>query len=138
MRTLASLLVCACLSSPGWAQQQPQPSPPAMGSPFALKEIVKTLPKSDQPLEVRVEAATLQPGVVGGWHTHPTPTIVYIIEGTLSVEFKEKGLQHHKAGEAFVEPIDTVMRATNQGQTPVKFVVFQVSPPDVPDARPAQ
>ena len=39
-----------------------------------------------------------------------------------------------KAGEAYLEPINTVMRATNKGQTPLKFVAVQVSPPEMPDA----
>jgi hypothetical protein len=40
----------------------------------------------------------------------------------------------YNAGQGFVEPINTVLRGTNEGQTPVKLVIFQLSPPEVPGA----
>jgi quercetin dioxygenase-like cupin family protein len=104
--------------------------------PFILKEITTNFPKADR-LEAQVEVATLEPRKIGGWHTHPTPVIVYVIEGTLTVEIRGKDLIVTKAGEAYLEPINTVMRATNKGQTPLKFVAFQVSPPEIPDSEPA-
>jgi quercetin dioxygenase-like cupin family protein len=104
---------------------------------YAIKQITPTLPKGDQ-LEVRVRPVTLEPGWVGPWHTHPTPPVIYVIEGTVSVEEKGKGIVDYKAGEAVIEPINTVMRAMNKGQTPVKMVIFQVSPPDLPDTQSAQ
>jgi quercetin dioxygenase-like cupin family protein len=133
MKSIAPVFACACLALPAQAQQQPPQTPP---SGFVLKQIVNTLPKADE-LEVRVRTSTIQPGAVGEWHTHATPPIVYVLEGTLSVEVKDKETTHTKAGEAAVEPINTVIRATNKGQTPVKLVIFQVSPPDVPFSHPA-
>jgi quercetin dioxygenase-like cupin family protein len=103
---------------------------------FVLKQIAHTLPKGDQ-LEVRVRTSTIQPGAVGEWHTHATPPVVYVLEGTLSVEVKDGETMHTKAGEAAVEPVNTVIRGTNKGQIPVKLVIFQVSPPDVPFSHPA-
>jgi quercetin dioxygenase-like cupin family protein len=60
-----------------------------------------------------------------------------VVEGTFTVEVKDKGSIETKAGEAAIEPINTVVRATNKGQTPVKIIVFQVSPPEVPFSHPA-
>ena len=112
--------------------------PVIKGSPHARtdKQIADTLPKADQ-LEVRVRTSTIQPGAIGEWHSHAAPPIVYVLEGTLSVEVRDRETIHTKAGEAAIEPINTVIRATNKGQTPVKLVIFQVSPPDVPFAHPA-
>jgi quercetin dioxygenase-like cupin family protein len=62
---------------------------------------------------------------------------MYVIEGTLTVGIKGGDPIITNAGEAYLEPINAVMRATNKGQTPLKFVAFQVSPPEVPDPRPA-
>jgi len=129
MKSIVLLLACACVAVPAHAQQPPS-------QPFALKQIAPELPKGDG-LEVRVRSGTVAPGAVGPWHTHPAPPIVYVIEGTLSIEEKDKGVVEHKAGEAFIEPINTPIRAMNTGQTPVKTVIFQVSPPDLPDAVPA-
>jgi quercetin dioxygenase-like cupin family protein len=131
MKSIVLGIACACAAVSAQAQQK---SPPP--SPFVLKEVTSNFPKAER-LEARVEAATLEPGKIGGWHTHPTPVVVYVIEGTLTVEIKGKDPIVTKAGEAYLEPINTVMRATNKGQTPLKFVAFQVSPPEVPDSQPA-
>jgi quercetin dioxygenase-like cupin family protein len=123
----------ACVASAAQAQQ---PAPQSTGPNFVLKQITPTLRTKEQ-LEVRVRTSTIQPGAIGQWHTHPTPPIVYVVEGTLSVERKDGEPVHPQAGQAVIEPINTVIRATNKGQTPVKLVIFQVSPPEVPESHPA-
>ncbi|GEO15862.1 cupin domain-containing protein [Microvirga aerophila] len=130
MKSIVLGAACACVALSAQAQQQASPSP------FILKEVTTNFPKADR-LEAPVETATLEPGKIGGWHTHPTPVVVYVIEGTSTVEIKGKDPIVTKAGEAYLEPINTVMRATNTDQTPLKFVAFQVSPPEVPDSQPA-
>jgi len=129
------LLVCAfaCAASSALAQQQ---APQGPGPSFVLKQIAPTLPTKEQ-LEVRVRTSTIQPGAVGQWHTHPTPPIVYVVEGMLSVERRDGETVHTQAGQAVIEPVNTVIRATNKGQMPVKLVIFQVSPPDMPESHPA-
>ena len=127
------ILVCAFACGASFAQaQQPAPQTPGL----VLKQMAPTLPTKEQ-LEVRVRTTTIQPGAVGQWHTHPTPPIVYVVEGTLSVETKDGETVHTQAGQAVIEPINTVIRGTNKGQTPVKLVIFQVSPPEVPESQPA-
>jgi quercetin dioxygenase-like cupin family protein len=129
------ILVCAfaCITSAAQAQQ---PAPQASGPNFILKQVTSTLPTKEQ-LEVRVRTSTIQPGAVGQWHTHPTPPIVYVMEGTLSVERRDGETVHTQAGQAVIEPINTVIRATNKGPSPVKLVIFQVSPPEIPESQPA-
>jgi quercetin dioxygenase-like cupin family protein len=98
-----------------------------------VKELLPTPPKGDK-LEVRLATATIQPGAVGKWHTYPNHPVVYVAEGTLTVEFRDGEPKVYNAGDGFVEPINTVLRGANKGQTPVKLVIFQLSPPEVPDA----
>jgi hypothetical protein len=50
------------------------------------------------------------------------------------VEFRDGAPKVYNAGEGFVEPVNTVLRGKNRGQTPVKLVIFQLSPPEVPEA----
>ncbi len=98
-----------------------------------LTELLPTPPKGDK-LEARLVKATIEPGVVGNWHTYANHSVVYVIEGTLTLEFRTGDSKVYKAGDGFVEPIDTVLRGVNKGETPVKLVIFQVSPPDIPIA----
>ncbi len=133
MKSIVLVCALACVASAAQAQQ---PAPQNPGPNFVLKQIAPTLPTKEQ-LEVRVRTSTIQPGAVGQWHTHPTPPIVYVVEGTLSVERKDGETVHTQAGQAVIEPINTVIRATNKGQTPAKLVIFQVSPPEVSESHPA-
>lgn len=120
MKRLVLAFAWSCLILPAGAQQ-------------IVKELMPTPPKGDK-LEVRLATATIQPGAVGQWHTYPNHPVVYVAEGTLTVEFRGGEPKVYKAGEGFVEPINTVLRGANKGQTPVKLVIFQLSPPEVPSA----
>jgi quercetin dioxygenase-like cupin family protein len=71
------------------------------------------------------------------WHTHPTPIVIYVVEGTFNVEIKGKGVTQFKAGEAVLEPPNTVLRAGNPGQSPTRVVVFQVASPEASFSQPA-
>ncbi|WP_119460315.1 cupin domain-containing protein [Rhodospirillaceae bacterium SYSU D60014] len=79
--------------------------------------------------EVRVVRATVEPRTVAGWHTHPTPVYVYVVDGTLTMEVEGKEPRTIMAGEAVAEPLNAPMRVSNEGDQPVELVVFQISPP---------
>jgi quercetin dioxygenase-like cupin family protein len=130
MKSIALVFACACLALPAKAQQQSAQTPP---SGFILKQVVRTLPKGDQ-LEMRVRTSTFQPGQVSDWHIHPTPVATYVVEGTLFIEMKDGTTMQAKAGEAFIDPGNVVLRGSNRGDTAAKLVFFQVSPPDSPFA----
>jgi quercetin dioxygenase-like cupin family protein len=111
--------------------QQARPDPPV------LTELSSEFPKDDQ-LEARVLTATLQPGSTSPWHTHSAPVVVYVIEGTITLEFDGREPISKKAGEALLEPINVKLRAANNGQTPTRVVIFQVSPPKAPFLTPTK
>ncbi|HEX2218438.1 MAG TPA: cupin domain-containing protein [Gemmatimonadales bacterium] len=79
--------------------------------------------------EVRVVRATIEPRTIAGWHTHPTPVYVYVLDGTLTMEVEGKEPRTITAGEAVAEPLNAPMRVINEGEQPVELVVFQISPP---------
>ena len=105
--------------------QEARPDPPV------LRESSRDFPKDDQ-LEARVLTATVQPGATSPWHTHPAPVAVYVIEGTITLEFDGREPVTKKAGEALLEPANVKVRAANHGQTPTRVVIFQVSAPSAP------
>ncbi len=117
---LALVLAYSLLALPANAEQ-------------VLKETLSTLPRGDS-LEVRLATVTIPPGTVERWHSYPNHPIVYVIEGTLQVEFRDGGSKVYKAGDGFIEPINTILRGSNHGPAPVKLVVFRLSPPASPDA----
>src|SRR5713226_8596423 len=50
-----------------------------------------------------VVLAELTPGGQAGRHQHPFPLVVYVLEGTLTVELEGQGARTFTAGQAFVE-----------------------------------
>ena len=69
----------------------------------------------------------------GGWHKHSAPVYVYLSEGLATLELEDGKLDHFQAGEAVIEPANTVMRTVNRSATePAVFVIFQVSDPEQP------
>jgi quercetin dioxygenase-like cupin family protein len=120
-----------CLTQQHSQHNQPATTP----SPYILKEAMPDFPKGER-LEARVRPITLQPGM-GDWHTHPTPIVIYVLEGTFAVEIKDKGVTHVKAGEAVLEQPNVVLRGGNLGQTQTKVIVFQVASPEAPFSQPA-
>ncbi len=123
-RTLVVVFALSCLTLPASAQQ-------------LVRELLPTPPKGES-LEARLATATIEPGAVGNWHAYPNHNVVYVAEGTVTVEFRDGGTKVYNAGDGFVEPVNTVLRGANKGEKPAKLVIFQLSPPEVPDSVDAQ
>ena len=63
------------------------------------------------------------PGGETGRHMHPYPTFVYVLEGAIDVEMAGGEVQSHKAGESFLEVVNTWHNSKNKGTTPAKVLV---------------
>jgi quercetin dioxygenase-like cupin family protein len=113
----------------GQATATPQGAQPPK---FVLEQVTDTIPKLPRH-KVRIVTATLPAGLTGGWHKHPAPVYVYLSQGVAALELDDGTLDHFQAGEAVVEPANTVMRTVNRSATePAVFVTFQVSDPEQP------
>jgi quercetin dioxygenase-like cupin family protein len=65
----------------------------------------------------------IAPGGQAGRHMHPVPLLVYMLEGSLSIEMEGHGTHDVRAGEAFTEVINTWHNGRNLGTTPAKFLI---------------
>jgi quercetin dioxygenase-like cupin family protein len=57
--------------------------------------------------------STIEPGGSSPRHQHPVPIFIYVIEGTLFVDVDGAGTREVKAGEGFMEVVDTWHRNRN-------------------------
>ena len=74
--------------------------------------------------EISSAIVTIQPGGHTALHQHPVVTVVYVLEGEADLRVGDK-VFHYKAGDTWVEPIDTPNQLFNPGTVPVKnLVVF--------------
>ena len=80
---------------------------------------------------------TTEPGLVSGWHHHGGhDTIVYVISGSVAIEFGEGGRQAVQggAGDFLVIPSGLVHRESTPGDEPSRSVVIRAGgdgPPTV-------
>jgi quercetin dioxygenase-like cupin family protein len=65
----------------------------------------------------------IAPGGQAGRHMHPVPLLVYILEGSLSIEMEGHETEVVSAGDAFTEVINTWHNGRNLGSIPAKFLI---------------
>ena len=75
------------------------------------------------PAQVSSDILTLEPGQETGWHRHRVPQYVYVLEGSLSVEYDAGVVKEYPAGSAYLEAEDIWHNATNKGDDAVRTLV---------------
>ncbi len=73
--------------------------------------------------QVTAQLWEMAPGGETGRHKYLVPTLVYMLNGTLTLEIEGKGQIAFTAGQAFLGDIDTWHNGRNVGATPVKALV---------------
>lgn len=66
----------------------------------------------------------IAPGAESGWHTHPAPSFGVVVEGELDILLKTGETKHLKTGDSIVEVVNTLHTSKNNGNVPVKLIVF--------------
>jgi quercetin dioxygenase-like cupin family protein len=80
--------------------------------------------KTKGPMEVAVQRIVADPGETFGWHTHPGPTVVTVLSGTLTLYHAEdctNGIDY-TAGQSFSNLPDEIHLARNEG--PDNLVIY--------------
>ena len=140
--TLPLASVCLADTPPPEPSQRPKAIEEAKGNVTMAWVSSDTKTVAGEPLSypsapnpvISSNMLTLPPGTVTQWMTHPVPAYIYVLEGTLTVEFADDGSRHEfKAGQAFLQARTHWHRGRNDGTTPVRFLGVFVGEKDVPD-----
>jgi quercetin dioxygenase-like cupin family protein len=90
-------------------------------------------PSTPNPV-ISSNVVTIPPGTVTQWMAHPVQAYLYVLEGTLTVEFAADGSrQKFSAGQAFLQARAHWHRGRNDGTTTVRFLGVFVGAKDVPN-----
>ncbi len=84
-----------------------------------------TYPKK-KPAQISSSIIELEPGQETGWHKHRTPMYVYVLEGTVTVEYDAGVTKEYPAGTAIIEAVDVWHNGTNKGTDPVRMLVVNL------------
>lgn len=106
------------------------PNPPAV---TLVKE------KTPDGMEARLLRSEFAPNTSSPWHTHPTPVMIYVLEGTGVWELDGLPSKTLTAGQATLEPANTRTRVANNDATQtLKLVLVQMSDPAKPFSAPVK
>jgi quercetin dioxygenase-like cupin family protein len=76
---------------------------------------------------------TFPPGSESEWMTHPAPAYVYVLEGTLVVEFEDGSHQSFHTGQAFLQCRSKWHRGRNDGSQTMRFFAVFFGAKGVPN-----
>lgn len=112
-----------------WARQGIKSTPVFKSSATAVGQPIQ-FPKMQKP-EIAANLVEIVPGGESGWHKHPAPRYLHILEGelTLYVEGHEKPLAFGP-GSGSIEPVDVWHNGKNPGTVPLKFLAVYVKDAD--------
>jgi quercetin dioxygenase-like cupin family protein len=83
--------------------------------------------------EISSNIMTIPPRTATAWMTHPVQGYVYVLEGTLIVEFADGPRMEFKAGQGFPQARSKWHRGRNDGQSVVRFLAVFFGGKDVPN-----
>jgi quercetin dioxygenase-like cupin family protein len=86
--------------------------------------------------KVTAAIVTIPPGGETGWHTHPVPLFVYVLEGEVTVDYGDKGIKVYKAGDALLEAMNWPHNGINKTNAPVKIMAVYMGAEGVSNAEP--
>lgn len=83
--------------------------------------------------DLYVTQNTWQPGGQTGWHTHPGPSLITVIEGTITVYEDDCTFETYSAGESFTDiGCGDVHNVVNETGAEAKAVAVQIVPHGAP------
>lgn len=120
--TIGAASVILLVAVAGWSQS------PVGFTPTILTQATQT--STGQPIlyplfrsQITMVSIQIAPGGQTGRHMHPVPVAVYVLEGTITVVHEGGGEKTYKAGDAFIESVESWHNGLNRGATPVKLLI---------------
>ena len=83
--------------------------------------------------EISSGIVTIPPGTTTEWMVHPVQGYLYVLEGTLTVEFADGPRKVFKAGQGFPQARSKWHRGRNDGETVVRFLAVFYGGKGVPN-----
>ena len=122
--SVLALAVAAMVAAPATAQVK-FTATPILQSGTTVAGAAIAYPKTDS-AEVTALRVDIGPGGETGRHMHPYPTFVYVLEGSVDVEMEGGGTRSYKAGDSFLEVLNTWHNGKNHGTATAKLLVVFV------------
>ncbi|HIA15098.1 MAG TPA: cupin domain-containing protein [Nitrospirales bacterium] len=106
------------MSVPAWGAQKATPHPVFKEGSTTMTRQAIAYPAGGT-AEITSFRLPFEPGGEVGWHKHVVPTHIYVIEGTLTVEFSDGSQQAFEEGTGFLPMLNVWHNARNLGSGPL-------------------
>jgi quercetin dioxygenase-like cupin family protein len=84
------------------------------------------------PCEVEAHVVEVVPRGSVGRHQHPTPCVMFVLQGTIVAKLDDGTERTYRAGECFIEDAKTWVDNVNPGETPARFFAVVVGDAGAP------
>jgi quercetin dioxygenase-like cupin family protein len=88
--------------------------------------------------QVTAAIVTMPPGDVTGWHKHEAPVVGYMLGGEISVDYGADGTRVYRAGDAFLEALNSEHNGTNTGTEPAQVLMVVIGAEGLPLSTPQE
>lgn len=78
------------------------------------------------PVEISSEIRVLEPGQETGWRRNRVPNYVYVLEGSVTVDYDNGVTREFKAGDAYLEAQGVWHNGTNKSTDPVRLLTVHL------------
>ena len=83
--------------------------------------------------QITAVVVTLASGEEIGRHRHPVPLYGQVLSGELTVDYGEHGSKTYRAGDAFIEAMNTWHNGHNTGDEPLRILAVYMGADGVPN-----
>lgn len=80
--------------------------------------------------KVTAAIVVIPPGEDTGWHTHEVPLFVHVLDGTVTVDYGDRGTNVYKAGETFMEAMNWPHNGINKEEVPARILAVYMGSED--------
>jgi quercetin dioxygenase-like cupin family protein len=78
------------------------------------------------PVEISSEIRVLEPGQETGWRRNRVPNYVYVLDGTITMDYDNGVTRDFPAGSAYLEAQGVWHNGTNKGTEPVRLLTVHL------------
>ncbi len=122
----------------GMPSEQAQDGKPAQPKGVKEKNLVTSLGgfrgAASVPIILTGQIVEIEPGGQTGRQRHMVPSYIYVLEGVLTTNSEGgpvgvAGVQYHAAGQSYMDAVGVWHNHSNNGQTPVKYLLLLIGTP---------
>jgi len=120
MKHTLSILLMAAVCASANAHEEPR-----------REELIRNALQPETGDQISIHEGSYPPGWDSGWHHHPGDLYIYVLQGKLRVDFRDRDSVIAEQGQVALEPAGISNRAVNlDNENSLKLLLIHLAPGD--------